>query len=659
MGLQKFDDDSTLEEILYSVCEKRPDVGLTHSGVPLSLKAFNSFDLQTLGDTSKLSERQWEQLDEIGLVPGVETVIKTILYGGYFPEYSTEVAKNGEILDFKKRLERNLSTDPYYQPCDLGEPLPSSPHACSVSMPCWEHIVGYEEGDPKVWEALALGYPRFVVHPYNAKLFRACERELAKYGESCFAFPSKKVARRACDYIRHKNGDQTPLRIEQYRNTGIYAVIFPSGARDAVLKFWQHFGFVLSSRWSEDVLKQDDQQGEEEEEEQQGELFNSSSISQTPILFPFVEPCDVRNHTLPIDFDVDAASTKSTTATTAEKQAPPPLSCAQEAKHAICQRLADAAGAHDATDVYLYPSGMAAISSGLLAAQQSFPDCKSIQLGFPYLDVYKIQTVWGPGAHYISDLSPDWLQQVEELLKDQQISSVVLEYPGNPLLQVPDLKALSGLLKQHEVPLLVDDTIGSSANYNLLEHVDVVMTSLTKWFSGTGDVMAGSMVLNSNSLHYDRFKAFTETEYEDMLYHKDAIALEINSRSYIPRMERVNENTKPLVDFMRGHPKIEKVWYPDSIQDPAIIKRGHGGLFSFVLKNREDSMEFYKNLRVCKGPSLGTNFTIACPYTLLAHYDELEWAEGLGIPRDLVRVSTGLEDADDLIKRFGDALNTV
>jgi cystathionine gamma-synthase len=60
-------------------------------------------------------------------------------------------------------------------------------------MPLWEHIIGYEEGEPHVWEALALGYPRFVVHPYNARLFRSCERLFAKFGESCFAFPSEKV----------------------------------------------------------------------------------------------------------------------------------------------------------------------------------------------------------------------------------------------------------------------------------------------------------------------------------------------------------------------------------------------------------------------------------------------------------------------------------
>ena len=68
------------------------------------------------------------------------------------------------------------------------------------------------------------------------------------------------------------------------------------------------------------------------------------------------------------------------------------------------------------------------------------------------------------------------------------------------------------------------------------------------------------------------------------------------------------------------------------------------------------SPRFYDALRVCKGPSLGTNFTLVCPYTLLAHYDELDWAESCGVPRHLIRVSAGLEDSADLVTRFEEAL---
>ena len=79
-------------------------------------------------------------------------------------------------------------------------------------------------------------------------------------------------------------------------------------------------------------------------------------------------------------------------------------------------------------------------------------------------------------------------------------------------------------------------------------------------------------------------------------------------------------------------------------------------MFSLVLKDAPaNAPKFYDALRVSKGPSLGTNFTLACPYTLLAHFDELDWVESIGVSPHLVRVSIGLEEVDDLARRFDDA----
>ena len=66
--------------------------------------------------------------------------------------------------------------------------------------------------------------------------------------------------------------------------------------------------------------------------------------------------------------------------------------------------------------------------------------------------------------------------------------------------------------------------------------------------------------------------------------------------------------------------------------------------------------EIYDRLAVCKGPSLGTVFTLACPFTLLAHYTELEWAETCGVSRYLIRLSVGLEDREDLWQRLERAM---
>ena len=66
---------------------------------------------------------------------------------------------------------------------------------------------------------------------------------------------------------------------------------------------------------------------------------------------------------------------------------------------------------------------------------------------------------------------------------------------------------------------------------------------------------------------------------------------------------------------------------------------------------------FFDRLRISKGPSLGTNYSLACPYTLLAHYTELDWAARCGVSRDLVRLSIGLEEPADLIARLAEALD--
>lgn len=70
---------------------------------------------------------------------------------------------------------------------------------------------------------------------------------------------------------------------------------------------------------------------------------------------------------------------------------------------------------------------------------------------------------------------------------------------------------------------------------------------------------------------------------------------------------------------------------------------GYGGLFSLTFTSLLASSTFFDILPCHKGPSLGTNFTLACPYSVLAHYGELEWAEGFGVERGLVRVSVGLD----------------
>src|SRR5690606_31777081 len=116
------------------------------------------------------------------------------------------------------------------------------------------------------------------------------------------------------------------------------------------------------------------------------------------------------------------------------------------------------------------------------------------------------------------------------------------------------------------------------------------------------------------------------------------------------------------VDRIKEDGRVQSLFYPKYVAAECYeaVRRpgaGYAGLFSIVLNDASHAAPaFYDHLRVTKGPSLGTNYTLACPYTLIAHYSELPWAQSHGLSPYLVRVSVGLEELDDLVERFDEAL---
>ena len=123
----------------------------------------------------------------------------------------------------------------------------------------------------------------------------------------------------------------------------------------------------------------------------------------------------------------------------------------------------------------------------------------------------------------------------------------------------------------------------------------------------------------------------------------------------------INEN---LIYKIAFHFLVKKVYYPKYIT-PEIYSDyknedgGYGGLFSLTFHSLKASQQFFDSLPIAKGPSLGTNFTLACPYTILAHYFELDWAAKFGVEVGLVRVSVGLEDKETLLEGFQKGLDAI
>ena len=249
---------------------------------------------------------------------------------------------------------------------------------------------------------------------------------------------------------------------------------------------------------------------------------------------------------------------------------------------------------------------MAAIETAFRAFQRLRPTAQSVQFGFPYVDSLKIQERCGVGVHFLPHGDARDLEQLAGIVL-QPVLGLFCEFPGNPLLASPDLTQIADLSRRHDFPVLVDDTLEALVNVDVLPQADVVSTSLTKYFSGAGDVMAGSLVLNSCRPRYQELREALEAEYEDLLDAEDAAALERNSRDCIERARRINRNAEALCEVLREHPAVAKIEYPKyrTPENYRAFQRpdaGYGGLFSMLLKNPEqNSPAFSTRWRFPKG----------------------------------------------------------
>ena len=314
-------------------------------------------------------------------------------------------------------------------------------------------------------------------------------------------------------------------------------------------------------------------------------------------------------------------------------------------------------------DVYLYPCGMNAIYNAHRYLLEARGNLKSINLGFPYVDTLKILEKFGPGCVFYGHASEQDLDALERRLAGgERFLALFCEFPGNPLLTCPNLARIRRLADRYDFAVVVDETIGTFANINVLPFADVVVSSLTKIFSGDCNVMGGSAVFNPGSRYYLDLKAAAQAGFEDMYWAEDVIFMERNSRDFASRVGRINTNAAAISDVLAASPLVRAVFYPkhgggranyDACRLPS---GGYGGLLSVTFHAKRHAVAFYDAIETAKGPSLGTNFTLTSPYVLLAHYQELDWAASLDVDPDLIRISVGLEETHELENVFAKAL---
>lgn len=642
------------------------------------------------------------------LLPAAST-IRTVALGRYhssLPCQSTAAADHGikraphvgdtmsqskYSISSRHGLESSIDYELPFGSKELGDPLPFDEHACSVSLPTWGSVVGYEEGDKDTVMALKTGYPRFVYHPYVLQLMEVVLEKFPNnngYEEDCLVLPTMEAALRCQAFLRqsleqnyigspsstsHSSShiddafieriecnlsprttkpslSHSRIRVTSLEEAGVHAVMFPAETTAGInaKAYWQHTGELVSSRRAEQALN-----------------ILGQKLLKRVTCCPIAGTPTIRHSS-----DPSKSPSKSMLGKIRDSN------CTSH--YEGLQKRISSWTHVDTDNIFLVPSGMATIYKSLRSARRyqmlknpSSLGGTSIVYGFPYLDTLKMcsRREFSPaGVEFFGKGDQDDLKLLKRILQQRDESTwsaVFTEVPSNPLLQCPDLEGLRILADEYDFCVVVDDTIGNFLNVDLIKSglADAVCTSLTKLVSGRGDAIAGSVITNPNTekgrwMKEDMLK---DTDAFGGLHEADALAMIHNSSDFPERNARINETTERMADFMQEHPDVEIVWYPKFVA-PLFTKYQHvnggfGGLFSIHLGSHICQRTFYDVLDVAKGPSLGTNFTLVCPYTLLAHYHELDFALSHKVPPNLIRIAVGLEDYDDLKEKFSYALD--
>jgi len=492
--------------------------------------------------------------------------------------------------------------DAQFQSFPLGDPVNGSPHSVCVSLPRLDDVIAYEEKDPRVLDVFAAGYPRFFKNPLISELTsRWTEQEWMQKMDPLL--PTHSAALDLCAFLSLPESAARPVNpFWTVRLENSPALI------ESTRAYLQHTGSSISSREAEAVL-----------------------VSQFG-LHPFTE----------------------------ERPAGTPA-----AHHTqIRQHLHQIYGTASLDDIHLFRSGMNAFYAGFRALQsiqlQRGRDLW-LQLGWLYVDTTRVLERFAlPGADPIQVFSVLDFQELRDLLSEEghRVAGIVTEVPTNPLVQTPDLQQLRGLADKYKAALILDPTLVSPHNVNILPYADLHINSLTKYAAAAADVMMGALALNPDSAFYDDLHPLVDA-FGLAPGEGDLARMAAQISGYEQTIRHINASTTRVAEFLMAHPQVQSVHWAHA-QPSAYnynwlqhLESGPGCIISFSL--RKPLREFYDPSRLVKSPSFGARFTMMCPFMYLAHYDLVKSPEGRkllldqGIHPDLVRLSIGLEPVDAII----------
>ncbi len=240
----------------------------------------------------------------------------------------------------------------------------------------------------------------------------------------------------------------------------------------------------------------------------------------------------------------------------------------------------------------------------------------------------------------------------------KQTKLIWIETPSNPLLKISDIAAIADLVNSRNILLAADNTFASPYLQNpLVEGADIVMHSVSKYLGGHSDVIMGALATKSESLAKQLYSI--QNNSGAIPGPQDCYLVLRGIKTLHLRMERHCANAESIAKFLKQHPQVEAVYWPGFVEDDGheIAKRqmrAFGGMVSFQLRNasQKETFDFMSKLRLFTiAQSLGGVESLCAHPASMSHASvPKEERERQGIKDQLIRLSVGVEDIDDLIQ---------
>lgn len=251
-----------------------------------------------------------------------------------------------------------------------------------------------------------------------------------------------------------------------------------------------------------------------------------------------------------------------------------------------------------------------------------------------------------------------------ERLINPNTKMIWVETPTNPLMNIIDIKAFAALAKKHNLLLVVDNTFASPYLQTPLDlGADIIMHSITKYIAGHSDVVMGFLATNNDAVAEKL--AFLQNSCGAVPGPQDSFLVLRGIKTLHLRMQRHCENGEAVARWLKGHSKVDKVFWPGFEDHPnhavaASQMRGYGGMISFTLKgdSMTDAFDIVSKMKVFTlAESLGGVESLAGHPASMTHASiPKESRDKTGIKDSLIRLSVGVEHIDDLLADLGQAM---